>query len=128
MKKVALVMLLLLSAILSVACGALQEDEPVTLTLMSHDSFFVSEEILTRFTEDTGVMIELLPAGDAGNAVVVDRVFVGIAYIYHVRLDDGSTVHSLQAHNLDFAVGTRLYAGLRHGHKALCFAGEQRVV
>jgi iron(III) transport system ATP-binding protein len=71
--------------------------------------------------------IVLLPAGEAGNAVVVDRVFTGIAYIYHVQLADGSTVHSMQPHNLDFPVGTRLYASLRHGHQALCFVGDRRV-
>jgi len=42
---------------------------PVTLTLITHDSFFVSEGILDTFTLDTGIDVELLQAGDAGAMV-----------------------------------------------------------
>ena len=39
---------------------------PITLTLITHDSFFVSEGILETFTLGTGIDVELLQAGDAG--------------------------------------------------------------
>ena len=68
MKRIVLLILLLAASLLA-ACGASVENPPVTLTLMSHDSFFVSEEILANFTDETGILIELLPAGDAGEAL-----------------------------------------------------------
>ncbi len=43
--------------------------EEVTITLVSHDSFSVSEEVLDAFTEQTGITVELLPSGDAGSAL-----------------------------------------------------------
>ena len=43
-----------------------QEDEGITITLVSHDSFNVSEEVLAAFTEETGITVEILRAGDAG--------------------------------------------------------------
>lgn len=43
--------------------------EAVTLTLMTHDSFDASEEVLAQFEEEHGVQLELLPSGDAGTAL-----------------------------------------------------------
>lgn len=43
--------------------------EPVTLTLLTHDSFFVSEGVLERFTAETGIAVELVSGGDAGTVV-----------------------------------------------------------
>lgn len=42
-----------------------------TLTIMSHDSFAggVTEETFGPFTADTGIEVEVLPAGDAGSMV-----------------------------------------------------------
>lgn len=40
-----------------------------TLTLMSHDSFAVSEAIIQAFEAEHNVTVELLPAGDAGAAL-----------------------------------------------------------
>ena len=40
-----------------------------TLTVLTHDSFAVSEEVLNAFTEQTGIEVEILPAGDAGEMV-----------------------------------------------------------
>lgn len=45
------------------------DDEPVTLTLLTHDSFDVSEDVLARFTEETGVEVRVAPSGDAGTAL-----------------------------------------------------------
>lgn len=46
-----------------------EDSEPVTLTLLTHDSFDVSEEVLASFTQATGVDVEVVPLGDAGSAV-----------------------------------------------------------
>lgn len=40
-----------------------------TVTLMTHDSFSVSEDVLREFEQATGVQVQLLPAGDAGAAL-----------------------------------------------------------
>jgi thiamine transport system substrate-binding protein len=44
-------------------------DETVTLRLLTHDSFAVSDDLLASFTEDTGIEVELLQGGDAGTVV-----------------------------------------------------------
>lgn len=41
----------------------------VTLRLLTHDSFEVSDEVLDAFTEETGIRVELLQGGDAGTVV-----------------------------------------------------------
>jgi thiamine transport system substrate-binding protein len=60
MKKTILLLILI---ILLTACGS---DEPVTLRLMTHDSFEVSEATMTQFEEETGIIVEVFKAGDAG--------------------------------------------------------------
>lgn len=50
------------------ACGT--ETESLSeLTLLTHDSFAVSEDVLAEFTEQTGVTVTLLEGGDAGTLV-----------------------------------------------------------
>ncbi len=39
------------------------------LRVLTHDSFVVSEAIITAFTAETGIKLEFLPAGDAGEVV-----------------------------------------------------------
>jgi len=53
------------------ACGDTSDttDETVTLRLLTHDSFAVSDDLLASFTEDTGIEVELLQGGDAGTVV-----------------------------------------------------------
>lgn len=51
---------------LSVACGTA---EPQTVTLMTHDSFNISEDVLNSFQEETGITVEVLKAGDAGEVL-----------------------------------------------------------
>ena len=53
--------------LLAAACGG--EAAPVTLTLLTHDSFEVSDDVLAAFTEATGIKVELLQGGDAGTVV-----------------------------------------------------------
>lgn len=48
--------------------GAAQ-DEPVTLTVLTHDSFNVSEEVLAEFEAETGIQVQFLRSGDAGQVV-----------------------------------------------------------
>ena len=59
-----------------VACGG--DDESVdfgadpsgtTVTLMAHDSFWISDSVWEAFTAETGVEVELLQVGDAGAMV-----------------------------------------------------------
>ena len=40
--------------------------EPVTIRLMTHDSFSISEAVLKQFEAESGITVELFPAGDAG--------------------------------------------------------------
>ncbi|MEO8528265.1 MAG: thiamine ABC transporter substrate-binding protein [Pseudolysinimonas sp.] len=44
-------------------------DAPVTLTLVTHDSFALSEGTLDQFTKATGITVEVQAAGDAGELV-----------------------------------------------------------
>lgn len=44
-------------------------DEAVTLRLLTHDSFALSDGQLAAFTEETGIEVELLQGGDAGTVV-----------------------------------------------------------
>jgi thiamine transport system substrate-binding protein len=43
--------------------------EPAVITLMSHDSFSISEEVIAEFEEANNARVEYLPAGDAGAAL-----------------------------------------------------------
>lgn len=62
MKKILVVMLFLL---VLVGCSP-AEPENVTIRLMTHDSFNVSETVLAQFTEETGITVEVFKAGDGG--------------------------------------------------------------
>lgn len=57
----------LFALLLSVTAAAAQD--AVTLTLVTHDSFNASEEVLNAFTEETGITLEILRSGDAGTMV-----------------------------------------------------------
>lgn len=66
--------ILILLTFLGGACQADNGDTTgeggtVTLTLMTHDSFDASEEVLAQFEEEHNVELELLPSGDAGTAL-----------------------------------------------------------
>ncbi|GMQ77693.1 MAG: thiamine ABC transporter substrate-binding protein [Anaerolineae bacterium] len=45
------------------------DSEPLQLTIMSHDSFAISETTFSAFESENNVQIVLLPAGDAGAAL-----------------------------------------------------------
>jgi thiamine transport system substrate-binding protein len=58
----------LFSFLLSAFCF-LQLASAQTLRVLTHDSFAISEEVIAEFTEQTGITIEFLPGGDAGEIV-----------------------------------------------------------
>ncbi len=62
---------LLAAAVLVVACGGGDAGRPETLRLMAHDSFAdgVNDETFAAFTEETGIEVDVIAAGDAGSMV-----------------------------------------------------------
>jgi thiamine transport system substrate-binding protein len=44
-------------------------DDASTVRLLTHDSFLLSEGVLDAFTEETGIEVELIQGGDAGQVV-----------------------------------------------------------
>ena len=57
----------ILAAVLTItlfaaACGKSE----TSITLLTHESFALSEDVLDAFTEETGITVKLLTAGDAG--------------------------------------------------------------
>jgi hypothetical protein len=62
-----------------------------------------------------------LTAHPEGRSRVLDRQFLGIAFIVRVRLPDGTIVHSWQSHPVDLPVGTAVQATIRPGHMLPCF-------
>jgi len=44
-------------------------DEPREVTLLTHDSFDVSADVLDAFTDATGIEVAIVPLGDAGTAL-----------------------------------------------------------
>ena len=66
MKKSACLMVLLLSILLLPQPSPAKE----TLTLMTHDSFNVSKELIARFERDNNLTLRILKSGDAGAALV----------------------------------------------------------
>ena len=71
--KLTTILFLLISLGL-VSCVSQAEDgdessEPNQLTMLSHDSFAISEEVLAEFEDQHDAKIVLLPAGDAGSTL-----------------------------------------------------------
>lgn len=63
--KFAVLGLVVLAVLMGAFAPALAQDR-VILTLVTHDSFNVSEDVLNQFQEDTGITVEVLRSGDAG--------------------------------------------------------------
>ncbi|MCO5184982.1 MAG: thiamine ABC transporter substrate-binding protein [Anaerolineae bacterium] len=64
-KKVVLSLMMLLFL---AGCGP-DSAEPVTLRLMTHDSFEIGAETLDQFSAETGIAVEIFKAGDGGQMV-----------------------------------------------------------
>jgi thiamine transport system substrate-binding protein len=62
-----IILALLAFALAATACSS-DADEPTTdqLTLVTHDSFALSEGVLEEFTAETGIEVTVLNSGDAG--------------------------------------------------------------
>jgi iron(III) transport system ATP-binding protein len=56
-----------------------------------------------------------------GNGRIVSRQFVGIAFVYEVRLDDGTLIHSWQPHENSLAEGTAVSVRFAAPHDLPCF-------
>ncbi len=64
----ALVTATVAGALLALAsCG--DDDDERTVRLLTHDSFNVSDDVLAAFEEESGIDVEILPGGDAGEVV-----------------------------------------------------------
>lgn len=54
------------------ACGTTSGTESIegqTLTVMTHDSFSISEEVVKKFQDEQGIEVRFLKSGDAGTAL-----------------------------------------------------------
>lgn len=60
---------LLLAACTPAETGSPATSEPVTLTVMTHDSFAVSEEVVAAFEAEHNAKLEFRSAGDTGTAL-----------------------------------------------------------
>lgn len=65
MRYVMVVLVIMLLA----ACGGRENAAPRTLTVMSHDSFAISESVIEAFETRHHVRVALLPSGDTGAAL-----------------------------------------------------------
>ncbi len=68
--KVTPFLFLLIAAILLGACAPEPGlDEPQSLTVMTHDSFAISEEVIAQFESEHGVTVNFVRSGDTGTAL-----------------------------------------------------------
>lgn len=61
-------------AAVPLACGG---TDPGTITIVAHDSFTPSEGVFDAFTADTGLLVEVVRAGDAGEMVTAAALTAG---------------------------------------------------
>ncbi|MGQ9887483.1 MAG: thiamine ABC transporter substrate-binding protein [Aggregatilineales bacterium] len=61
--------ILVLSLLAALSISPLAAQNSTTLTLITHDSFNVSETVLSEFEQSTGIKVQILPIGDAGAMV-----------------------------------------------------------
>ena len=50
--------------------------EAITITLVTHDSFAVTDGIFDSFTDSTGVTVEIISGGDAGEIVSLSLIHI----------------------------------------------------
>ncbi len=72
--SILLILLVAFSLVASAACGDDDSSGSKTLTLVSHDSFAISEDLLKQFEKDNGATVKVLKKGDAG-AMVTSLIF-----------------------------------------------------
>lgn len=88
------------------ACAPAVPEGPRTLTVMTHDSFAVSEEVVAAFESEHNVNVEFLKLGDAGeatnkavlsaNAPLAD-VFYGVDNTFLSRALDGDIFEAYES-------------------------------
>ena len=92
------------------ACGGDETADPVTLTLVTHDSFVVSDSVFAAFTDETGIEVRILQGGDAGSALnqaILTKdnpegdVFFGVDNTFVSRALDNDLFVSYEAAGLD---------------------------
>ena len=66
MKRLLLLILMFLAACSPGATATPQSTEPQTITVMTHDSFSVSEGVVKSFEEANNAKVVFLQGGDAG--------------------------------------------------------------
>jgi len=72
MKRLLMVFVFSVAAVMLAGCGLgreTAEEGPVTIRLMTHDSFDISAEVLEAFQTETGHTVEVFKAGDGGAAL-----------------------------------------------------------
>lgn len=57
------------AAVVLAGCSNQNDDGAVTIKLMAHESFVVSDGALAAFKKETGITVEVVTAGDAGTMV-----------------------------------------------------------
>jgi len=62
--KITIALMLLVALV-----GTLSAQDTTTLTLLTHDSFNVTEDVLKAFEEESGITVSILRVGDAGQMV-----------------------------------------------------------
>ncbi|HRW48893.1 MAG TPA: thiamine ABC transporter substrate-binding protein, partial [Caldilinea sp.] len=75
MNRCRILPVLLIAAVLLSACQAVATDsapaaaQPATLTVATHDSFAIGEEVLRQFETEHNARVQILTLGDAGEAL-----------------------------------------------------------
>ncbi|MFE4334466.1 thiamine ABC transporter substrate binding subunit [Streptomyces sp. NPDC056831] len=100
--------------------GSTKSSGSKTVTLVSHDSFNASKDVLKEFTEETGYTVKVLKSGDAGvalNQEILTKgsprgdVFFGVDNTLLSRALDSGLFMPYEAKGLDqVAAGTQLDA------------------
>lgn len=63
------ILFIILASLLMLTISSSAQDDSVTITILTHDSFNVNEALLNVFQNETGITVEILRAGDAGQVV-----------------------------------------------------------
>lgn len=110
MKKLSLLVLVLI-VLFTGACGSKSiTDEVRILTVMTHDSFAVSESVVASFEEEYRVQVQFLEIGDTGTAVnkaVLSKdnpladVFYGVDNTFLSRALEGDIFEAYESPALD---------------------------
>ncbi|MGI9610742.1 MAG: thiamine ABC transporter substrate-binding protein [Acidimicrobiia bacterium] len=105
MKSMALILV-----VLSLLAGGCSEGESDTITLLTHESFVLSDGVFETFTADTGITVEVVSSGDAGAVVAgaiatagdpVGDVLFGVDNLLMQRALDADVFQAHVADGLD---------------------------